>query len=58
MEEICNSPMPMSCSIRIFLCLLEERGYILDLKVHGTNLYRQLEDLDGFEEWLITPAIK
>lgn len=34
------------------LFLLEERGYILDLKVDGINLYRQLEDLDGFEEWL------
>lgn len=34
------------------LCLLEERGYILDFKVDGANLYRKLEDFDGFEDWL------
>ena len=34
------------------LCLLEERGYIHDFKVDGANLYRKLEDFDGFEDWL------
>ena len=34
------------------LYLLEKRGYILDFKVDGANLYRQLEDFDGFEDWL------
>ncbi len=34
------------------LCLLEERGYLLDLQVDGVNWYRKLADFDGFEEWL------
>jgi len=34
------------------LCLLEERGYILDLKVDGINLYRKMEDFEGFKDWL------
>lgn len=34
------------------LHLLEERGYLHDFKVDGTNLYRKMEDFDGFEEWL------
>ena len=34
------------------LYLLEERGYLHDFHVDGTNLYRKLEDFDGFEDWL------
>lgn len=34
------------------LYLLEERGYLLDFDVNGANLYRKLEDFDGFENWL------
>lgn len=34
------------------LCLLEERGYLLDLQVDGVNWYRKLADFDGFEDWL------
>ena len=34
------------------LCLLEERGYLHDFKVDGANLYRKMEDFDGFEDWL------
>lgn len=34
------------------LYLLEERGYLHDFKVDGANLYRKMEDFDGFEDWL------
>lgn len=34
------------------LQLLQMRGYILDLEVNGANLYRQMADWDGFEDWL------
>lgn len=34
------------------LYLLEERGYLHDFNVDGANLYRKLEDFDGFEDWL------
>lgn len=34
------------------LCLLEERGYLHDFKADGANLYRKMEDFDGFEDWL------
>lgn len=34
------------------LYLLEERGYLHDFKVDGVNLYRKMEDFDGFEDWL------
>lgn len=34
------------------LCLLEERGYLHDFQADGTNLYRKMEDFDGFEDWL------
>ena len=34
------------------LYLLEERGYLLDFQVDGANLYRKLEEFDGFEDWL------
>ena len=34
------------------LFLLEERGYLLDFHVDGANLYRKLEELGGFEDWL------
>ena len=34
------------------LYLLEERGYLHDVNVDGANLYRKLEDFDGFEDWL------
>ena len=34
------------------LHLLEQRGYILDFEVDGANLYRKMEEFDGFEDWL------
>lgn len=34
------------------LYLLEERGYLHDFQVDGANLYRKLEEFDGFEDWL------
>ena len=34
------------------LGLLEERGYLHDFQVDGANLYRKMEDFDGFEDWL------
>ena len=34
------------------LYLLEDRGYLHDFKVDGANLYRKIEDFDGFEDWL------
>lgn len=34
------------------LYLLEERGYLRDFQVDGANLYRKLEEFDGFEDWL------
>ena len=34
------------------LYLLEERGYLHDFQVDGANLYRKMEDFDGFEDWL------
>ena len=34
------------------LCLLEERGYLHDFQADGANLYRKMEDFDGFEDWL------
>ena len=34
------------------LYLLEERGYLHDFKVDGANLYRKIEEFDGFEDWL------
>lgn len=34
------------------LYLLEERGYLYDFQVDGANLYRKMEDFDGFEDWL------
>ena len=34
------------------LYLLEERGYLHDFKEDGVNLYRKMEDFDGFEDWL------
>ena len=34
------------------LFLLEQRGYILDVKADGVNWYRKMAELDGFEEWL------
>lgn len=34
------------------LFLLEERGYLLNIKADGTNWYRQMADFNGFEEWL------
>ena len=34
------------------LNLLEVRGYLHDFRVDGANLYRKLEDFDGFEDWL------
>ena len=34
------------------LYLLEERGYLHDFKADGANLYRKMEDFDGFEDWL------
>lgn len=34
------------------LYLLEDRGYLHDFKVDGANLYRKMEDFDGFEDWL------
>ena len=34
------------------LCLLEERGYLHDFQAVGANLYRTMEDFDGFEDWL------
>lgn len=34
------------------LFLLEERGYLLNIKADGTNWYRQMADFHGFEEWL------
>ena len=34
------------------LFLLEERGYLHDFQVDGANLYRKMEDFDGFEDWL------
>ena len=34
------------------LCLMEERGYLLDLQVNGANLYHKQEEFDGFEDWL------
>lgn len=34
------------------LSLLEERGYVNNLRADGANLYYKLEDFDGFEDWL------
>ena len=34
------------------LFLLEQRGYLHDFQVDGANLYRKMEDFDGFEDWL------
>ena len=34
------------------LYLLEERGYLHAFQVDGANLYRKMEDFDGFEDWL------
>lgn len=34
------------------LFLLEERGYLLNIKADGVNWYRQTADFNGFEEWL------
>lgn len=34
------------------LYLLGERGYLHDFQVDGANLYRKMEDFDGFEDWL------
>lgn len=34
------------------LYFLEERGYLHDFQVDGANLYRKLEEFDGFEDWL------
>ena len=34
------------------LYLLEQRGYLHDFQVDGANLYRKMEDFDGFEDWL------
>lgn len=34
------------------LYLLEKRGYLHDFQVDGANLYRKMEDFDGFEDWL------
>lgn len=34
------------------LFLLEERGYLLNIKADGMNWYRQMADFNGFEEWL------
>lgn len=34
------------------LNLLEKRGYLHDFQVDGANLYRKMEDFDGFEDWL------
>lgn len=34
------------------LALLQQRGYLLDFEVDGANLYRKLEDFEGFEDWL------
>ncbi len=37
---------------RDIINLLEERGYLHDFQVDGANLYRKMEDFDGFEDWL------
>lgn len=34
------------------LFLLEERGYLLNIKADGMNWYRQMANFNGFEEWL------
>jgi hypothetical protein len=34
------------------LQLLELRGYIRDMEVDGANLYLQMAEWDGFEDWL------
>lgn len=34
------------------LFLLKQRGYLHDFQVDGANLYRKMEDFDGFEDWL------
>lgn len=32
--------------------LLQERGYIMNLRVDGTNLYTKRAEWDGFQDWL------
>ena len=32
--------------------LLQERGYIMNLRVDGANLYTQRAEWDGFQDWL------
>ena len=32
--------------------MLELRGYIRDMEVDGANLYLQMAEWDGFEDWL------
>lgn len=32
--------------------LLEERGYLHNIRADGVNWYVKLADFDGFEEWL------
>lgn len=32
--------------------LLQERGYIMNLRVDGANLYTKRAEWDGFQDWL------
>ncbi len=32
--------------------LLQERGYIINLRVDGVNLYTKRAEWDGFQDWL------
>lgn len=32
--------------------LLQERGYIMNLRVDGTNLYTKRAEWDSFQDWL------